>query len=86
MNSTLWDATSWAIEKNVHTDQTRTQYRKQFNQPKPFQKREVRESPGRVPKKQLTYEPADMRVTGFGGTNLNFRRFEENKKSINIDA
>lgn len=34
----------------------------------------------------LTYEPADMRVTGFGGNNLNFRRFEENKKSINIDA
>ena len=34
----------------------------------------------------LTYEPADMRVTGFGGTQLNFRRFEENGKSINIDA
>lgn len=36
MNSTLWDATSWATEPNTHTDQTRTQYRKQFNQPKPF--------------------------------------------------
>jgi hypothetical protein len=31
MNSTLWDATSWATENNVHTDQERTQYRKQFN-------------------------------------------------------
>jgi hypothetical protein len=45
----------------------------------------VRESPGRVPKKMLTYEPADMKVTGYGGTLLNFRRFEENGKSINID-
>jgi hypothetical protein len=27
-----------------------------------------------------------MRVTGFGGHNLNFKRFEENHKSINIDA
>ena len=28
MNSTLWDNTSWATEKNFHTDQNRTQYRK----------------------------------------------------------
>jgi len=28
MNSTLWDSTSWATEKNFHTDQMRTQYRK----------------------------------------------------------
>jgi hypothetical protein len=99
MNSTLWDATSWATEKNVHTDQERTQYRKQFNQPKPFQNRAARESNGRMQKLQLTYEPADMKVTGFGGTsffgtkqdakarkNLNFRRFEENGKNINIDC
>ena len=86
MNSTLWDSTSWATENNVHTDMTRTQYRKQFNQPKNFHKREVRESPGKVPKKLLTYEPADMRVTGFGGHKLNYRRFEENGKSINIDS
>lgn len=85
MNSTLWDSTSWATEKNVHTDQTRTQYRKQFNQPKPFQKREVRETSGRMPKKHLTYEPRDMKVTGFGGNLLNLRRFEENGKSINLD-
>jgi len=39
-----------------------------------------------VPKKLLTYEPADMRVTGFGGHKLNFKRFEENGKLINIDA
>jgi len=85
MNSTLWDSTSWATEGNVHTDQTRTQYRKQFNQPKPFQKREVRETSGRLRKKLLTYEPRDMKNTGFGGNLLNHRRFEENGKSINID-
>ena len=41
-----------------------------------------------------TYEPADMRVTGFGGTsvfpkgrrNLNYRRFEDNGRKITIDA
>ena len=71
MNSTLWDSTSWATEGNVHTDQQRTQYRKQFNQPKPFHKREVRETSGRLGKKLLTYEPRDMKVTGFGGVNLN---------------
>lgn len=86
MNSTLWDSTSWATEANVHTDQQRTQYRKQFNQPKPFHKREVRETSGRLDKKLLTYEPRDMKVTGFGGSALNLQRFEENGKSINLDA
>lgn len=99
MNSTLWDSTSWATEQNVHTDQMRTQYRKQFNQPKPFHNRRVMMSSGRLPKNHLTYEPADMKRTGFGaGTsfygkqndalfnhNLNFRRFEENGKHVNID-
>ena len=41
-----------------------------------------------------TYEPADMRVTGFGGMSpfkqggkqLNFRQFEENGKCLKIDA
>jgi hypothetical protein len=99
MNSTLWDATSWATEKNVHTDQDRTQYRKQFNQPKPFHNRTTKLSTGRMPKLQATYEPADMQVTGFGGAsffgskldararkNLNYRRFEENGKNLNIDC
>lgn len=99
MNSTLWDATSWATEKNLHTDQERTQYRKQFNQPKPFHNRTTKYSCGRMPKLQGTYEPADMQVTGFGGAsfygskleakarkNLNYRRFEENGKNINIDC
>lgn len=92
MNSTLWDGSSWATEKNTHTDQTRTQYRKQFNQPKPFHKRTVIQSPGKVKHKNLTYEPRDMRVTGFGGKNLDHKRWEEAGRrfedghSVNVDA
>ena len=89
MNSTLWDNTSWATEKNFHTDQNRTQYRKQFNQPKPFHKRDVKPSPGKVPKKAITYEPADVRVTGFkngGGNHLDKKLFEENGKRLWIDG
>jgi len=59
----------------------------------------VKESPGRLPRLQVTYEPADMKNTGFSGNsffpknkvwdalkkrNLNYRRFEENGKSLNI--
>ena len=42
--------------------------------------------------KNLTYEPRDMRVTGFGGKELDYKRFEETGRrmedgfSINIDA
>lgn len=46
----------------------------------------MRETSGRMSKKLLTYEPRDMKVTGFGGHHLNLKRFEENGKSINIDA
>ena len=86
MNSKLWDGTSWATERNFHADQMRTQYRKQFNQPKPFHKRDARQSPNRVAKKALTYEPTDMRVTGFGGKDLNLKLFEENGKHLYIDG
>ena len=91
MNSTLWDSTSWATERITHTDQDRTQYRKQFNQPKPFHNRIVKQSPGKLRHKNLTYEPRDMRVTGFGGKELDYQRFEETGRrfedgfSINID-
>ena len=85
MNSTLWDATSWATEKNLHTDQERTQYRKRFNQPKPFQKRSVLETSGRLKVKKLTYEPMDMRVTGFGGKGIDNKFFEDNGKKVYID-
>ena len=30
-NAQLWDETSWATEKNLHTDQLRTEYRNRFN-------------------------------------------------------
>jgi hypothetical protein len=70
----------------MHTDLYRTQYRKQFNQPKPFHNRTAKQSAGRLAKVQVTYEPMDMRTTGFGGNsqfakgkkNLNYRRFEDN--------
>lgn len=72
----------------------RTQYRKQYNQPKPFHKRNFYESTGRLKKKYSVYEPRDMKVTGFGGVspfkggakNLNWRRFEDNGKNITIDV
>jgi len=82
----------------LHTDQERTQYRKQFNQPKPFHNRTLKLSTGRLGRLHQTYEPADMRVTGFTGQsfygskleakarkNLNYRRFEENGKNLNVD-
>lgn len=34
----------------------------------------------------MTYEPRDMAVTGFGGNNLNLKRFEENGKRLHIDG
>jgi len=101
MNATLWDSTSWNTEENLHTDQMRTQYRKQFNQPKPFHNRAIKHSTGRLPRLLATYEPADMTKTGFSGKsyypkkdlwgamkrrNLNYRRFEENGKNLNIDC
>jgi hypothetical protein len=46
----------------------------------------VRETSGRLSRKLLTYEPRDMKVTGFGGRHLNLQRFEENGKSINLDS
>ena len=58
----------------------------------------MRLSTGRMPKIQSTYEPADMKTTGFSGNsfygnlsdakarkNINLRRFEENGKCIVID-
>jgi len=41
--------------------------------------------------KNITYEPRDMRVTGFGGAKLDYQRFEEAGRrfedgySINLD-
>ena len=48
LNNKLWDSTSWRTEQNVWTDQQRTQYRKQFNQPKPFHNRLIKSNTGRL--------------------------------------
>ena len=55
-NAQLWDETSWATEKNLHTDQIRTEYRNTFNQPKPFHKMTVKESPGRKKPHMFVYD------------------------------
>jgi hypothetical protein len=36
-NSTLFDGSRWVPEKNLHTDQMRSEYRIRYNRPKPFQ-------------------------------------------------
>lgn len=59
-NAQLFDETSWATEKNVHTDQYRTEYRNRFNQPKPFHKRALVESNGRLRQKGLVYDNKDF--------------------------
>ena len=51
-NRQLWDGTTWRTEKNQHTDQMRTQYRNNFNQPKPFHKPELRKTDGRLRRKE----------------------------------
>ena len=59
MNSQLWDGTTWGTEKNMHTDQMRTSYRNNFNQPKPFHKAELRGSDGRMRKREIVFDVAD---------------------------
>ena len=58
-NRQHWDGTSWATEKNTHTDQVRTLYRLGFNQPKPFHKPTLRNNDGRVKQRQAIYDVAD---------------------------
>jgi hypothetical protein len=56
MNSTLFDGTSWETEKNLHGDQFRTEYRNRFNQDKPFHKKVLNASPGKLKKKEMVYD------------------------------
>jgi hypothetical protein len=58
-NRQLWDGTGWRTEKNQHTDQIRTTYRNNFNQPKPFHLAKIKETTGRLRKKQLIYDWSD---------------------------
>jgi len=47
-NAQLFDETSWKTEKNTHTDIIRTEYRNRFNQDKPFHKPALKNSHGRL--------------------------------------
>ena len=64
-NSTLFDGTGWVTEKNLHTDQFRTEYRNRFNQAKPFHKETVRVNAGRLPRKPIVYDKEDEYGVGF---------------------
>ena len=52
----LWDGTSWATEKNLHTDQARTAYRMNYNQPKPFHKESYVNTHGRMKQKPKIFD------------------------------
>ena len=58
-NRQHWDGTTWRTEKNTHTDQVRTLYRMKFDQPKPFQKPELRNNDGRLKLTQKIWDTAD---------------------------
>lgn len=52
----FFDGSTWQTEKNLHTDQVRTEYRNRYNQPKPFHKSHLRIASFQVPKKTLVYD------------------------------
>jgi hypothetical protein len=56
----FFDGTTWQTERNLHTDQVRTEYRNKFNKPKPFHKAELRLSNYKVPAKALVYDRDDF--------------------------
>lgn len=58
-NRQHWDGTSWATEKNQHTDQVRTLYRLGFNQPKPFHKPTLRNNDGRLKQQARVFDVSD---------------------------
>lgn len=58
-NAQLFDETSWATEKNTHTDIVRTEYRNRYNQAKPFHKSTIVNSHGRMKRKEHVYDTHD---------------------------
>ena len=58
-NRQHWDSTYWRTEKNTHTDQVRTQYRMQFDQPKPFHKPVLINNNARLKVPQAVYDTCD---------------------------
>ena len=60
-NAQLFDETSWATEKNTHTDIVRSEYRNRYNQPKPFHKPNLNDSHGRFNRKEFVYDRHDCK-------------------------
>ena len=58
-NRQCWDGTTWRTEKNLHTDQIRTSYRNNFNQPKPFHKAELKGTDGRMRRREQVFDVKD---------------------------
>lgn len=58
-NRQLHDSEGWGTEKNQHTDQYRTLYRNNFNQPKPFHKPSCKMTDGRLKRKEQVYDVVD---------------------------
>lgn len=55
----LFDGTGWGTEKNTHTDQVRTSYRMNFNQPKPFHKGTYVNTHGRLTPQYKVFDVKD---------------------------
>ena len=62
-NAQLFDETSWATEKNTHTDIVRTEYRNRYNKDKPFHKPSLLNSHGRLKKREQVYDLQDVDAT-----------------------
>jgi hypothetical protein len=70
-NAQLFDETSWATEKNLHTDIIRSEYRNRYNQPKPFHKASLVPSNGRLRKREPVYDLMDKAPTRFWKSKMN---------------
>ena len=54
-NIATYDKTGWVPHKNLHSDMVRTEYRLNFNQPKPLQYKGPRYSLGTFKKKEIVH-------------------------------
>ena len=55
-NRLLCDGKTWVPEKILHSDMVRTEYRKKFNQEKPFHKTTIRLSTAQLKRPSLVYD------------------------------
>lgn len=79
----LFDDTSFATEKNLHTDQIRTEYRNRYNQSKPFHKPALVNSHGR--KKPLESKRVYDQVDCNPNTNWKARAYAMTKCYATIE-